>query len=78
MLKLLLCVGTLACLASAGGTNEKGLKYLEENKGKEGVITLASGMQYKVRCRRRHARKILHPHAPCRRRRRRRCCRRLH
>ncbi len=25
-----------------------GLKYLEENKGKEGVITLPSGMQYKV------------------------------
>eukprot|EP00656_Telonema_subtile_P000203 TRINITY_DN10102_c0_g1_i2.p1 TRINITY_DN10102_c0_g1~~TRINITY_DN10102_c0_g1_i2.p1 ORF type:complete len:238 (-),score=80.83 TRINITY_DN10102_c0_g1_i2:253-966(-) len=30
------------------GTNEAGLKYLEENKGKEGVITLPSGMQYKV------------------------------
>ena len=25
-----------------------GLKFLEENKGKEGVISLASGMQYKV------------------------------
>ena len=30
------------------GSNEAGLKFLEENKGKEGVITLASGLQYKV------------------------------
>merc|ERR1719230_2577540 len=28
--------------------NEFGLKFLEENKGKEGVITLPSGLQYKV------------------------------
>ncbi|PKO98567.1 MAG: peptidylprolyl isomerase [Bacteroidetes bacterium HGW-Bacteroidetes-8] len=27
---------------------EKGKKYLEENKGKEGVIALESGLQYKV------------------------------
>ncbi|MDP3398191.1 MAG: FKBP-type peptidyl-prolyl cis-trans isomerase [Bacteroidales bacterium] len=27
---------------------EKGLKFLEENKGKEGVITLESGLQYKI------------------------------
>lgn len=31
-----------------GGTNEKGLKFLEENKNKPGVITLPSGLQYKV------------------------------
>ena len=43
-----------ACLYSAviglaaAGTNEEGLKFLEENAKKEGVITLASGMQYKV------------------------------
>lgn len=30
------------------GTNEEGLKYLEENKSKPGVITLESGLQYKV------------------------------
>ena len=34
-------------LASAG-TNQVGLDFLAENKNKEGVITLASGMQYKV------------------------------
>ena len=34
--------------SSAVASNEFGLKFLEENKDKEGVITLASGMQYKV------------------------------
>ena len=29
-------------------TNEAGKKFLEANKDKPGVITLASGMQYKV------------------------------
>ena len=40
----------LACtlLAAHAGTNEAGLKFLEENKGKEGVVTLPSGLQYKV------------------------------
>jgi len=33
---------------AAAGTNEAGLKFLEENKGKPGVITLPSGLQYKV------------------------------
>lgn len=33
---------------SAAGTNEEGLKFLEENKVKSGVITLPSGLQYKV------------------------------
>lgn len=30
------------------GTNEVGLKFLEENKARPGVITLPSGLQYKV------------------------------
>lgn len=33
------------CLA---GTNEAGLKFLEENKNKPDVVTLPSGLQYKV------------------------------
>ena len=40
---LLLC----SC-ALAHGSNAAGEKFLAENKNKEGVITLASGMQYKV------------------------------
>merc|ERR1719377_388395 len=36
----------LAALASA--SNEFGVKFLEENKGKPGVISLPSGLQYKV------------------------------
>jgi len=32
----------------AAGTNEVGKKFLEENKNKPGVITLPSGLQYKV------------------------------
>merc|ERR1712159_979374 len=38
----------LAFVACVSATNEEGTKYLEENKGKEGVITLPSGLQYKV------------------------------
>merc|ERR1712159_653402 len=38
----------LAFVALAAATNEAGTKYLAENKNKEGVITLASGLQYKV------------------------------
>lgn len=30
------------------GTNEVGTKFLEENKDREGVVTLSSGLQYKV------------------------------
>merc|ERR1719436_2207367 len=30
------------------GSNEEGIKFLEENASKEGVISLPSGMQYKV------------------------------
>jgi FKBP-type peptidyl-prolyl cis-trans isomerase FklB len=33
---------------AAAGSNEAGLAFLEENGKKDGVITLASGMQYKV------------------------------
>lgn len=32
----------------AFASNEEGTKFLEENKNKEGVITLPSGLQYKV------------------------------
>ena len=44
---VLLCLSflTLNCHA---GTNEKGLAFLEENKSKPGVITLPSGLQYKI------------------------------
>merc|ERR1711934_4782 len=38
----------LAFVALASATNEAGTKYLEENKKKDGVITLPSGLQYKV------------------------------
>merc|ERR1712054_692647 len=38
---------SLLC-ACATATNEEGTKYLEENKSKDGVITLPSGLQYKV------------------------------
>ena len=31
-----------------GGTNEEGVEFLKANKAKEGVIELASGLQYKV------------------------------
>jgi len=34
--------------AMVAGSNDFGLKFLEENKGKDGVITLKSGLQYKV------------------------------
>ena len=43
---LLLCAALIA--RAAAGTNEAGLKFLEENKNKPGVITLPSGLQYKV------------------------------
>merc|ERR1712010_385031 len=38
----------LLVVALANATNEAGTKYLEENKSKEGVVTLPSGLQYKV------------------------------
>ena len=42
-------IAALCLLASSAvASNEFGLKFLEENRVKEGVITLPSGMQYKV------------------------------
>ena len=32
----------------AGANKEKGTKFLEENKAKEGVVSLQSGLQYKI------------------------------
>ena len=37
-----------SCVAGALASNAAGLKFLEENKNKPGVITLPSGLQYKV------------------------------
>eukprot|EP00343_Euplotes_focardii_P007869 CAMPEP_0205822034 /NCGR_PEP_ID=MMETSP0206-20130828/10817_1 /ASSEMBLY_ACC=CAM_ASM_000279 /TAXON_ID=36767 /ORGANISM="Euplotes focardii, Strain TN1" /LENGTH=228 /DNA_ID=CAMNT_0053117971 /DNA_START=1 /DNA_END=687 /DNA_ORIENTATION=+ len=42
-------VGVLMCLVKLGSAgNAAGIAFLKENANKEGVITLASGMQYKV------------------------------
>jgi len=62
MLKIL-SISALVAVALAG-TNEKGKQFLEANKNKEGVITLPSGMQYKVL---RKGEGIAHPTAdsPC-------------
>ena len=46
-LALLILVLSHASLVLAG-TNEAGLAFLAENKDKPGVITLPSGLQYKV------------------------------
>lgn len=45
---LLLMVATSLLAGVFAGTHEAGLKWLAENKDKEGVITLPSGLQYKV------------------------------
>merc|ERR1711988_755045 len=42
------CIAAALVGVSLAGTNEAGKKFLEENKKKDGVISLASGMQYKV------------------------------
>merc|ERR1719287_295076 len=45
------CAAVLALLALPGalaGTNEVGKKFLEENAKRPGVVTLPSGLQYKV------------------------------
>ena len=47
MKSVILIAVLLSAVSVHGGTNAEGLKYLEENKDKEGVISLASGMQYK-------------------------------
>ena len=41
-------LGLLFGAAVAFASNEAGIKFLEENKKKDGVITLPSGLQYKV------------------------------
>merc|ERR1711998_386071 len=49
MSKVAVLIVLVGCLALAmAGTNEAGKKFLEENKSKEGVITLPSGLQYKI------------------------------
>jgi FKBP-type peptidyl-prolyl cis-trans isomerase/Domain amino terminal to FKBP-type peptidyl-prolyl isomerase len=44
----LLTVALLHLINLAVGSNEEGLKFLEENAKKPGVVTLPSGLQYKV------------------------------
>lgn len=57
---LLLAAAPLAL----AGTHSEGLKWLEENKSKPGVITLPSGLQYKVL---KHGSGLFHPtvNSPC-------------
>lgn len=45
--QFLLLLGSL-WLAGIAGSNEEGLAFLAANKANEGVVTLPSGMQYKV------------------------------
>jgi len=47
MMKTLLLVGAIV-IATVSATNEAGLAFLAANKEKPGVVTLASGLQYKV------------------------------
>ena len=60
---LLLLLTTAPFLALAG-THSEGLKWLEENKAKPGVVTLPSGLQYKVL---KHGSGVFHPasNSPC-------------
>jgi len=44
---LLFLLSILGAVFVNAGTNEAGIEFLEENKNKDGVITLASGLQYK-------------------------------
>jgi len=48
VLLLLLLLGTATRVVVVQASNEEGLQFLAENKQKEGVIELPSGMQYKV------------------------------
>jgi len=43
-----LLVLALVFVPAATGTNQKGADFLIENRGRDGVITLKSGLQYKV------------------------------
>jgi FKBP-type peptidyl-prolyl cis-trans isomerase FklB len=45
---LLACFLCTIFYHATAGSNEKGIAFLEENKNKPGVITLPSGLQYKV------------------------------
>merc|ERR1712130_366342 len=45
---MLAVVFALYVASAAAGTNDEGKAFLEENKNREGVITLKSGLQYKV------------------------------
>ena len=47
-LLLTLVAACLTSLPSVSASDAEGLAFLDENKGKEGVVTLESGMQYKV------------------------------
>ena len=49
---------------SLAATHAEGLKWLEENKAKPGVVTLPSGLQYKVL---KHGSGVFHPtvNSPC-------------
>merc|ERR1711871_167404 len=46
IMKLIILLFAICTVAVA--TNEAGKKFLEENKAKEGVVTLPSGLQYKI------------------------------
>jgi FKBP-type peptidyl-prolyl cis-trans isomerase FklB len=48
MLRLVAFVCSASYFVGVGGSNEFGIKFLEENKEKEGVITLPSGLQYRI------------------------------
>lgn len=50
MMKCRVCLVLLVLLVQkvSGGTNDEGVTFLEKNKAEEGVITLPSGLQYKV------------------------------
>jgi len=45
---LFVAVGALAFFGADAGTNAVGRKFLKDNKARQGVITLPSGLQYKV------------------------------
>lgn len=48
MSRFIVLLAAVLCSIVQGGTNEQGLKFLEENKHKPGVVALPSGLQYKV------------------------------
>jgi FKBP-type peptidyl-prolyl cis-trans isomerase len=48
MFKFALLVAALTATAVSAGPNAAGLAFLKENAEKEGVISLPSGVQYKV------------------------------